>query len=164
MNLKTVVCESCGSEVNVSQDKGIIWCTNRDCYLGIDRFWMETPAAFFNDNEWHSPSSLLESDKDGIIKAKSTSEKDKHTLRYLSLLAMMAEPTFTYVDLDDFEAWFLWDKGEIVGYLVKTNKLSRKEGVFVLAQIFVRREFRRIGYGTQMMFWVRLYCTTRKWA
>jgi len=152
MEFKGIICDKCGQIVLVVPDNmlphphlEVLYCLN--C-KDNDMFHI---IAIKYRRKWRHPNEFLfYKGREGLVKVSSL--RDRITLFVLWHLAKKEASEFlsidTVIDNKLFHAKILWKQGETIGYYAYTTE---ENSLPILQQIFVRKEYRRRGYATQMV-------------
>ncbi|WP_285519977.1 GNAT family N-acetyltransferase [Thermococcus nautili] len=100
--------------------------------------------------EWRDPQSfLMNPDREGIVPVEPGTE-DEVTLYLLWREAILDGYTMfrlPRLEYDWFKAKIMWVDGVPVGYYIEIDR----RGTPTLSQLYVRRSYRRRGYGTKLV-------------
>jgi len=152
LEFKGIICDRCGRVVAVapwnmllSPHFEVLYCPN------CEDNGMYYVIAIKYRRKWRRPNEFLFYEgREGLVKVSSL--RDRITLFVLWRLAKKEASEFrsidTVIDNKLFHAKILWKQGEAIGYYTYTTEKNRLP---TLREIFVRKEYRRRGYATQMV-------------
>ena len=152
-------CPNCGgfcsslSERSSIGNMNAVICYNNDCSGTLVAISGIHISKFFNvTSKLFKDAAAL---SDGLfVLAVSNQARARAIVHALNYLAKSDDAGFRGIDITETNACLIMDKKAVLGYL-SWNECENKA---TLRQVFIRREFRRKGYGRVFVdFWVKKY-------